>query len=123
MTINPYAITLYIATLFGWASWVLVIMKLDPFSSTPISLILFYASFFVAIAGTLAILNYYLRLWLGRKEAPNKHFYAAVRQGVLLSMMFNVGLGFQRLKVLTWWDALLLLLIILLVEFYFMSND
>ena len=123
MTNNIYLLTIFIASALGWASWIVVINKLSPFVTSYLALILFYASLFIALAGTFTLLNYYLRVWLNRDEEFSHHLNIAMRQGILLSTMLSVGLGFQRLKILTWWDALLLLAIVLLVEFYFMEDE
>ncbi|MBU0578319.1 hypothetical protein KKF04_02170 [Patescibacteria group bacterium] len=120
---NTYLLSIAIATVFGWASWVLVIIKLSPFANPELSLTLFYASLFIALAGTLTLIIYHLRAWLNKGEIYNAHLNTALRQGVLLSAMISIGIGFQRLKVLTWWDGILLLAIVLMIEFYFMSRD
>ena len=123
MVPTVYLITVIIATAFGWGSWAVVLTKLSPFSVSPLPLILFYASLFVALSGTLTLLNHFLRLWLGSPEAHGKAIHSSVRQATLLSLMVCIGIGFQRLRVLTWWDALLLLAIVLLIEFYFMATE
>lgn len=120
---NPYILSITVATVLGWASWFVVLNKMGPFVPGYLPLVLFYASLFIALTGTFALLVYYLREWLGNK-AEGAYFNTALREGTLLSIMINTGLIFQRLRVLTWWDALLLLLIIILLEFYVLaSND
>ena len=69
------------------------------------------------------MLFYFLRCWAYKKQIYNVHLNTSLRQGVLLSAMIIIGLGFQRLRVLTWWDGILLLAIVLLIEFYFSSRD
>ncbi len=118
-----YTVSLFIATILGWASWIFVLNNLSPFLSGYLALSLFYASLFIALTGTFSILNYYLRMTLSKKKSPFGHLNASLRQGSLLSVMACVGLAFQRLRVLTWWDALLLLMIVLLIEYYFMSHE
>jgi len=118
-----YISGVFIATILGWASWFVVITKLSPFISGYLALSLFYASFFIALTGTFAILNYYLRLTFSKNKNYVEHLNVALRQGSLLSIMVCVGLVFQRLRVLTWWDALLILIIVLLIEFYFMNRE
>lgn len=120
---NTYLLSIFIATVFGWASWAVVINKLSPFTSPQLALSLFYSSLFVALTGTLTLIIYYLRAWLNKGEIYNAHLNISLRQGVLLSAMICIAIGFQRLKVLTWWDGLLLLAIVLLIEFYFMARD
>lgn len=119
---QAYLIGMLIATVFGWASWLVVLYKLSPFSQPTLSLSLFYGSFFVALAGTFSLIFYFLKVWTNKKEIYNAHLNTALRQGILLSLMIIVGLAFQRLRVLTWWDGLLLLAIVLLIEFYFHSK-
>jgi Na+/melibiose symporter-like transporter len=123
MVHGTYLLVILIATIFGWASWIVVINKLSPFTTPQLALSLFYTSLFVALAGTLALMIYYIRAWLNKGEVSNIHVNIALRQGVLLSTMICIGIAFQRLKVLTWWDGLLLLAIVLLIEFYFMARD
>jgi hypothetical protein len=120
---GTYLLAILIATVFGWASWIVVINKLSPFTTPDLALSLFYTSLFIALAGTFALIIYYLRAWLNKGEIHNTHLNIAIRQGMLLSAMVSIGIAFQRLKVLTWWDCLLLLAIVLLIEFYFMARD
>lgn len=107
----------------GWASWLVVINNVSPFISGYLALSLFYSSLFIALTATFTLLNYYLRISLNKSRGYVQHLNIALRQGSLLSVMIVVGLAFQRLRVLTWWDALLLLMIILLIEYYFTSRD
>ncbi|MBU0728083.1 hypothetical protein KKA95_05345 [Patescibacteria group bacterium] len=120
---RTYLISIGIAAAFSWASLALVVNKLSPFTTPELSLSLFYVSLFVALVGTLTIVIYYIRAWLNKGEIYNAHLNISLRQAVLLSAMICIGIGFQRLKVLTWWDGLLLLAIVLMIEFYFMSRD
>lgn len=123
MTHTYYILGVFIVALLGWTSWIVVINKLSPFISGYLALGLFYASLFIALTGTFTILNYYLRISLSKSKNYFKHLNTALRQGSLLAIMICVGLIFQRLRVLTWWDALLLLIIILLIEYYFMARE
>jgi len=119
---STYIVGITIVSFFGWASWFTVIYKLSPFSQSTLALSLFYSSLLIALAGTFTLILYGLRVWTNKSEIYNVHLNTSLRQGVLLSAMISVGLGFQRLRVLTWWDGLLLLAIVLLIEFYFISR-
>lgn len=125
-TLMPYAYYIagvFMATILGWASWIVVINNLSPFISEYLALTLFYASLFIALTGTFSLLNYYLRITLNKTKNYFQHLNAALRQGSLLSLMVCAGLVFQRLRVLTWWDGFLLLIIVLLIEYYFMARE
>ena len=123
MSRSLYLFGIFIAAVFGWASWGVVINKLSPYVSPAPALILFYTSLFIALTATFALLGFYLRVWLNKHEIYYQHINIALRQGVLLSLIMCTGLLFQRLRVLTWWDGLLLVLIMILVEFYFMAKE
>ena len=96
---------------------------MSPFLSGALALTFFYSSLFLAVMGTFALIFYCLRLIIQKPENINRPLNASLRQGALLSVMICVGLAFQRLRVLTWWDALLLLMIVLMIEFYFGSRS
>lgn len=120
---QTYLIGMLITAILGWASWLVVLYKLSPFSEQALSLGLFYGSLFIALSGTLSLIFYFLKAWKNKQEIYNAHLNSSLRQGILLSVMTITGLAFQRLRVLTWWDSLLLLAIVLLIEFYFNSRD
>ena len=118
-----YILAVLTASLMCWISFVLVLYQMSPFSQPFLALGLFYASLFVALSGTFSMVFYGLRRWANKNEIHNRHLNASIRQGILVSVMLVVGLGFQRLKILTWWDGLLLLGIVLMIEFWFMNKD
>lgn len=118
-----YILAVLGASVISWISFVVVIFQMSPFSRPFLSLSLFYATLFVALSGTFSMLFYGLRRLANQTEIHNRHLNASIRQGVLISVLLVVGLGFQRLRILTWWDGLILLGIVLMIEFYFMNKD
>jgi len=120
---NIYLFSVLLATILGWASWLVVINKLSPFVSGNLALGLFYVSLFMALTGTFTLLNHYLRACFYKCTPNNHHLAIVLRQGIFISLLICVTLLFQRLRVLTWWDGLLLLGVFLLAESYFMSRD
>ncbi len=123
MSRSLYIFGIFVAAVFGWASWGVVINKLSPYVSPLPALILFYTSLFIALTATFALFGYYLRIWLNKDEVYFQHLNISLRQGVFLSIIMCTGLLFQRFRVLTWWDGLLLVLVMILVEFYFMAKE
>lgn len=118
-----YLLGIFIAAIFGWSSWIVVISKLSPFLSPMFALSFFYASLFIALTSTLALLGYYIRIWINKNEVYAFHINIALRQGTLISIMICLSLLFQRMRVLTWWDGLLLLMLLVLIELYFMGRN
>lgn len=123
MSVGHYILGIFITAILGWASWLVVVFNISPFISHQIALTLFYASLFVALTTTFTLLIYYLRTSLIKNHLYFAHLNVSLRQGSLLALMVNIGLVFQRLRVLTWWDALLLLIIVMLIEFYFTGRE
>lgn len=122
MTLRSYLIGMFISTLFCWASWVLILIYIDPEQTSFIGFLSFYVSLFFAVIGTLTIAGFYLRVWFTRNEVLFAHVVPAFRQAILLSLILVVSLILQSFRLLTWWDGALLVGSVTLLEFYFMSR-
>lgn len=122
MTLRSYLIGMFISTLFCWASWVLILVYIDPEQASVIGFLSFYVSLFFAMIGTLTITGFYLRVWFTKNEVLFAHVIPSFRQAILLSLILVVALILQSFRLLTWWDGALLVGSVTLVEFYFMSR-
>ena len=120
---RQYILGLIGATVLSWASLVLVLNKLSPFTQPLFSLTAFYLSLTLALSGLFSVIFYGLRRWVNLSEIRNAHLTSSLRQGTLIALLLVIGLGFQRLRILTWWDGLLILAIVLMIEFWFMGRD
>lgn len=123
MTHHRYISIIAFSGLMAWVAWVLIILKLNPYESTGLSLILFYITLMIALSCTLTVFGFYFRVWLFRNEIFYKHINIALRQGIFLSLIAIFCLVFQMMRVFTWWSGLLLVVIAILMEFYFSSRD
>lgn len=123
MYYSIYILSIFIAALFGWASFIIVLTKLSPYESAALALTFFYVSLFTALTATFGLIGYYIRVWIYNNEIYFSHITTSLRQGALLSSMTCVAFVFQRMRVLTWWDGLLLLTLIIFIEFYFMMKE
>ncbi len=123
MTYNKYMAIIGFSGFLAWVGFLLILFKLNPFVSSGVSLTLFFATLFVALSSTLAVLGFYFRVWLFKNEVFYQHINIALRQGVVLSLIVIFSLVFQMLRVLNWWSGFLLIAAALLLEFYFASRD
>ena len=133
MIYKRYLLVTFITAVFGWVSWVLVIMKLDPctapgeiticHSVSSLALILFFLSAFFALTAILSLFGFGLRLWFHRNEIYLDHFNVSLRQGILLTFCVLGALGLLLLNALTWWSGFLLIFIVVMLEFYFTRSD
>lgn len=123
MPYNKYLSIIALSAAFSWIAWLLVIFKLNPYSTMGVSLSFFFLSLLIALSSTFTIIGFYVRVWLFRNEVFYKHISISLRQGILIGILSVFSLVFQMLRVLTWWSGLLLVLVIVLIEFYFSSQD
>ncbi len=110
-------------TLLAWAAWLLVLFKLDPYANAPLSLTLFFISFFVALSGTFTLLLAFLKKWRTRDQLYIKHILISLRQGILLSLCTTLCSGLLVLGFLRVWNGLLLVILMMLIEFYLSGRD
>jgi hypothetical protein len=118
-----YLLGLAITTLLGWIAFVIVILRLDPFTSRALANLFFFSALFFALVGTISIIGFYGRVWLLRGEIYLAHISIALRQAILITLAIEVAMIFQILRILTWWDGVLIAFAVGLVEIYFSSRD
>ncbi len=126
---RKYILLLILATVTGVVSFLLVLYKLEPCTlpgeqticeiTAAASLLLFYLSAFVTLAGFFALLGLILRFWLAGNEVRFDEFSISLRQSLLLTFCTIGAMTLLLLKALTWWSGLLLILLIVLIELYF----
>lgn len=132
---NKHLLPLSIFSVISWASFILVIIFLEPcsvysnveglFCHAPSSLgqILFYLSIFFALTCTYTSIGYFSRIWSQKVEVYSNYFNISLRQGILLALTTIGILVFLSLDILKWWTTLLLLITVILIEFNFLSRE
>lgn len=120
---SRYLLSTSIASLFSWASFLVVLIQIDPYVSTRLALSLFFTTLFFSLTSTFTIIGCYIRRRISNNEIVYNHLRVTVRQSILLSIITLGCLLFLLFDLLTWWDGLLLVAIISLIEFYFSSNE
>lgn len=111
-----------LATLGAWASWIVVLMSIDPTRSGALGFVFFYLTFALAIFGTLAIVGAGIRIWMKREILISRHVWKAFRQGLLLSALVIVSLLLLPAGLFSWWTGMLLVAMLALVELAWMSS-
>ncbi len=123
MTHKSYLSGIALVALLGWTALIVVLYRLDPYTSTALALPFFFFALFLALTGTLSLLGFYTRVWSRANEIYYEHISVSLRQGALAALAVAGALVFQILRVLTWWDGILIVAAALLVEIYFSSRD
>ncbi len=123
MSLKKYLIVMGASNAGLWAAWVLIVFNLDPQESGRLALALFYVSLCLALAGTFALIGFFLRALAFRQTPIFRHLGVAHRQGFLLAVLTTGSLMLQAGKLFTWWSALLLLAIIIGIESLFVNRQ
>lgn len=123
MSLKRYLLVMLIANAGLWVAWALVVLNLDPVSSGWLALVLFYVSFTLALAGTLALASFGARALLFRRTPLFRHLATAHRQGALLGVLATGALILQAQLLFAWWSVLLLIIIASGLEYLFVSRS
>ncbi len=123
MTHKQYLSGILYSAAVSWAAWALVVIKLDPFESTVLALLLFFVSLFFALVCTFTLLGFYVRKYVNQNEIYYHHINTSLRQGVLLAICADACLFLLVFGLLRWWSGILLVSLVTLVEFYMTKED
>lgn len=116
MTLTRYLIFLGISTAICWASWLLVVFRINPYSSGQWGITFFYATQFFALAGTASLLGFGVSILLRRSDPPFQMVATSFRQGVLLACVATASAWLQSQRLLAWWSLALIALVAAGVE-------
>lgn len=123
---KPHQRVLFIiglSSLISWAAWILVVLNLDPFESTWLSLTLFFISLSLALVGTYTLILFFLKKLRSKSEIYTKHAMISLRQGTLLGICTILCLGLLMLGLLRIWNGLLVVFLMTMIEFYLSGKD
>lgn len=123
MSLKKYLIVMALSNAGLWAAWVLVLYNLDPKESGRMALVLFYASLFLALAGTFSLLGFFVRSLFFRQTPLFKHLNVSHRQGFLLSAVVTASLLLQAARLFAWWNGFILLAMATGVEYLVVSRQ
>ena len=121
MTIKQYLILMTICTVVCWGGFTLVLFFINPETTSNVGFILFYASLFFAVSGTLAILSYLFRLLFVRIYNKTQSVQISFRQAIFFSFVICGALFLQANHLLNWLNTLLLVALVTVIEFFIVS--
>lgn len=112
-----------IATVIAAASWILVVLFLDPASSGTIGVTLFFVSFFLTIFGMASMAGYAVRRLFHPSATPFRLVAVSFRQAALLGLLLTTSLFLQSRQYFTWWTAVSLFAFVSFLEALFAARD
>lgn len=123
MTLRQYLILMSIGALICWLAWFFVLGSVDPGQAGFFGFLFFYASLFLALAGTFSVIGFLVKkIILKDDQIVFHHVRSTFRQGVLVATVIILGLILLQTKLLTWWDGILLLALFAAVEGIIFTN-
>lgn len=121
MTVRLYVTIMLIATLLSWAAWLLILFMVAPDEAGMLGFVFFYASLFLGLLGTVALVGLLIRHVKTRNKFIVEKVIISFRQATWIALLIVAALVLQSFRLLTWWNAVLVVLIVSFLEFFFMS--
>lgn len=76
-------------TVISLVSLTYILIKIDPYETAIWGFILFYLSFFIAVAGLFILAGFYLRKLIVRNKIAYRLLRTSFKQGVLISIILT----------------------------------
>jgi hypothetical protein len=121
MTLKKYLSTMLIVVAISWASWVMVLLAIDPFLTNWIGFSLFYGSLFLALLGTASLLGFIIRFVVLRQKLAFKVVSDAFRQSFFFSFFLLAILFLLSMELFSWLNLLFLISGLSVLEFFLIS--
>lgn len=122
MTLLHYILMMIAGTLLSWGAWLYVIMAVNPFENGMVGLVLFYASLTCSLAGTFAIVGFFVRTLVFKKEIVFQRVLISFRQAFFFALLVDGFLILQSMRLLTWYNLAFLIIGLTLAEFFMISR-
>ncbi|MFH0829073.1 MAG: hypothetical protein V1907_02745 [Candidatus Kerfeldbacteria bacterium] len=123
MSLTRYLTIMGIGTAISSASWIIVLMFIDPETIGFVGVALFFVSFFLMIFGIASIVGFVVRRLFQRYEVAFKLVAISFRQAILIALMLSGTLFLQSRRLFTWWTSIPLLVFLSLVEAFFVARS
>lgn len=110
-----------VLTLIFIVLFVLMLLRVDPFTSGKSALVVFLIFLFLSLSGLLTTLSYYFRVIINKDKVSLNNFNVSLRQSILISTAIVGLLILKSMGGLAWWDGLLLIASLVFLEMFFRS--
>lgn len=85
-----------LGTAICWVAWGMVLVNIDPFTADTVAFVIFYASLYFALVGTISLISTPLRQIISRGALPTyRYVERGFRDGAVLSFLLVVMLFLQ----------------------------
>lgn len=123
MTVRVFIVGSFVVAVTGAAAWGLIVTQLSPLRAGALGFVLFFLSFFVAVASLVALGGYGIRRLLLRQQFPVYAVRTSLRQGIMIGLFSVLLLFLQLIRLYRWWIAVAAIAVMVSVELVFLSYD
>lgn len=117
MSLRQYLIVIGIGTLIGFATWLVVLVTVNPFQSGFVGFLFFYLSLAITLVGLMSLVGFGVRmLRYQHDEIVLREATAAFRQSCFFSIVVVTSVFLASQKLLTWWGMTLLIAALAIIE-------
>jgi len=121
MTLRSYLITMILITVVCWLVWLFVIFTVNPETASSFGFVLFYLSFFLALAGSAAIVGFVIRFIALKKALVFRLVRDAFRQSFLFAFLISASLFLLSKNLFNWLNLFFLIAGLSALEFFMIS--
>lgn len=123
MTLRAYLVLMTIATLAFWLAFGIVIITVDPETTSWFGLTLFYLMLLFALTGTGAIIGFIVRFLALKQELIVRSVLVALRQALLTAVLLTSVLFLFSQHFFSWLNLILLIIVLSALEFFLLSYE
>lgn len=122
MTLKSYLLVMSVLTALCWGIFIFVAGMIDPFSTNWLGFLLFYFSLFIALSGLSALVGFFVRFVVLKKELAFNLVKLSFRQSFLFSLFIIFALFLQSKNLLGWINLILIILAFSVLEMFLISR-
>jgi len=123
MSLRNYLIIILFCSLVSWAAFVFVLNLVNPEATNFVGFLLFYASLFLSVMSTAAIVGFLFRFVALRREVVSKSVKSAFRQSFLFGFLIIIILIFLSRGLFNWPNVTLMVIGLSVLEFFLLGYE
>jgi len=122
MSLKKYLLVMIAITLFAWLLNGLVILNVNPFTTNWLGFTLFYATIFLALLATAAVVVFAVRFLRHRDQPAFQLVRESFRQSFFFAFLVAAAFFLLSKRMLSWLNLALLILALSVLEFIFLNK-
>ncbi len=121
MTLNKYLLVMAALTAICWGIFFFVAGLVDPTATNWLGFLLFYLSLFASLSGIIALIGFFFRFVIKKKELAFNSVKVAFRQSFLFSLFIISLLVLKSIDLFNWLNLSLLVIIFSILELFLIN--